>query len=391
MIPEFLHETALNGLIAMVGVVMTGVIAAVATHFVFNAAIAIHARISEKSLAARILNTRLLNACRRPVMLFFVISGFFLAYLLMISLTHPSFDFANGHEQWTVRIWLVIVIVQASYLGTRVVEEFLRWYVENIASLTRSDLDDRLIPMARRVVPITIYAIGALMALDVIGITIAPMLAGLGIAGIAVGLALQPTLSNLFSGMFMLSEGELNEGDFIELDGGPSGFVVDVSWRSTKIRDRFNNMIMIPNSTIMESVMTNYASQSTVVTIMVPCGVSYQSDLDEVERVSLAVANDVRDALEEAVDDFEPLVRFSDFGESNIDFNVIMQASDRSGSFVVKNELIKGLHSRFREEGIEINYPVRKLTGLPSLSDRLDGAIYDDELEIGEPAEDGVE
>ena len=211
-----------------------------------------------------------------------------------------------------------------------------------------------------------IYAVGALMVLDVVGITIAPMIAGLGIAGIAVGLALQPTLSNLFSGMFMVSEGEMNEGDFIELDGGPSGFVVDVSWRSTKIRDRFNNLIMIPNSKIMESIMTNYVSQSTVVTIIVPCGVSYESNLEEVERVSLKVANGVREEVEEAVDDFDPVVRFSDFGESNIDFNVIMQASDRLGSFVVKHELIKRLHSRFRQEGIEINYPVRKLVNPPS-------------------------
>ena len=81
-----------------------------------------------------------------------------------------------------------------------------------MAQRTGSDLDDKLAPMARRIVPIVIYAVGALMALDVVGITIAPMIAGLGIAGIAVGLALQPTLGNLFSGMFMVSEGELNEG-----------------------------------------------------------------------------------------------------------------------------------------------------------------------------------
>ena len=181
----------------------------------------------------------------------------------------------------------------------------------------------------------------------------------------------------------------MNEDDFIELDGGPSGFVVDVGWRSTKIRDRFNNLIMIPNSKLMESVMTNYVSQSEAVTILVPCGVSYESDLEEVERVSLEVANGVRDDLEEAVDGFDPLVRFSDFGESNIDFNVIMQANDRLGSFVVKHELIKRLHSRFRREGIEINYPVRKLVSPPS--EGMDGVFHGDGLEVGEPAEDSGE
>ena len=386
MIPDFLHQTGFNGLIAVVGLVVAGGIAAVGAHFMFTAAIAMNERIGEKSLGTRILSARLLSGSRRPVMLFFLILGVFMAYLLMTRLTHPTFDFSNGHERWTVRVWLITIIAQASYLGSRIVQESLKWYIENIAKRTGSDLDDRLLPMARRIVPIVIYAVGALMALDALGITIAPMLAGLGIAGIAVGLALQPTLSNLFSGMFMLSEGELNEGDFIELEGGPSGFVVDVTWRSTKIRDRFNNLIMIPNSTVMDSVMTNYVSQSTAVTILVPCGVSYQSDLEEVERVSLEVANGVRDDLEEAIDDFDPVVRFSDFGESNIDFNVIIQARDRLGSFVVKHELIKRLHSRFGQEGIEINYPVRKLVGPPS--EGMDGLFHGDGLEIGEPAED---
>ena len=386
MIPDFLHQTGFNGLIAVVGVVAVGCIAAVVAHFIFMAAIKTSGRISERALGARVLSARLLSVSRRPVMLFFIILGVFLAYLLMTRLAHPAFDFANGHERWTVRIWLVTAIIQASYLGSGVIQEFLRWYIENMAQRTGSDLDDKLLPMARRIVPIVIYAVGALMALDVVGITIAPMIAGLGIAGIAVGLALQPTLSNLFSGMFMVSEGELNEGDFIELDGGPSGFVVDVSWRSTKIRDRFNNLIMIPNSKMMESVMTNYVSESTAVTILVPCGVSYESDLEEVERVSLEVANGVRDDLEEADDDFDPVVRFSDFGESNIDFNVVMRANDRLGSFVVKHELIKRLHSRFGREGIEINYPVRKLVGPPS--EGMDGLVQGDGLEVGEPAED---
>ena len=386
MIPDFLHQTGLNGLIAVAGVVAAGVIAAIGAHFIFTVAIAMNERISEKSLGTRILNARLLGGARRPVMLFFFILGIFMAYLLMTRLTHPTFDFANGHEQWTIRIWLVTVIVQASYLGSRIVQELLKWYIENISKRTGSDLDDKLLPMVRRIAPILVYAVGALIMLDVFGISITPMLAGLGIASIAVGLALQPTLSNLFSGMFMVSEGELNEGDFIELEGGPSGFVVDVSWRSTKIRDRFNNLIMIPNSKMMESVMTNYVSESTAVTILVPCGVSYESDLEKVERVSLEVANGVRDDLEEAVDDFDPVVRFSDFGESNIDFNVIMQANDRLGSFVVKHELIKRLHSRFRQEEIEINYPVRKLVSPPA--EGVDGLFHGDGLEVGEPAED---
>ncbi len=379
--PDFVNESGFGGLIAVVGVVVVMCVVAGIARIVFSLLIKYSRRHGPDTY-----HTRMLVASRGPVALFLAILGVFLAYLLLIQHPHPSFDFANEHDTWLVRIWLVTVIAQASYLGSRFIQEMLQWYAENISQRTESDLDDRLLPQARKMTPVVIYAVGALMALDLLGITIAPLIAGLGIGGIAVALALQPTLSNLFSGTFMVSEGELNEGDFIELDGGPSGFVVDVSWRSTKIRDRFNNLIMIPNSKIMESIMTNYYSQSMVMTIIVPCGVSYESDLERVESVSLEVANGVRDDLDEAVDDFDPVVRFSDFGESNIDFNVIMQASDRLGSFVVKHELIKRLHLKFRQEGIEINYPVRKLVVPPS--EEIGGALYGARLEAGEPAKD---
>ena len=137
--------------------------------------------------------------------------------------------------------------------------------------------------------------------------------------------------------------------------------MIDVGWRSTKIRDRFNNLIMIPNSKMIESVMTNYYSQSKVMTVLVSCGISYDSDLRHVERVALEIAAGVRDDVEEAQDDYEPLIYFTAFGDSNIDFVLLLQAADRAGSFVVRHELIKRLHERFNQEGIEINYPVRKL------------------------------
>ena len=131
--------------------------------------------------------------------------------------------------------------------------------------------------------------------------------------------------------------------------------------RSTRIRDRFNNLIMIPNATLMESVMTNYYSESREMTVLVQCGVSYDCDLEQVESVALEVANEVREEIDEAVVDFDPVVRFNNFGESNIDFVVVVRAEDRLGLFIVRHEMTKRHHSRFRREGIEINYPVRKL------------------------------
>ena len=166
----------------------------------------------------------------------------------------------------------------------------------------------------------------------------------------------------------------LKKDDFIELEGGPSGFIVDVGWRSTKIQSRFNNLVIIPNSRLAQSIITNYSSPTPAINVRVTCGVSYESDLKQVEKIVLEIANDTIMDSPHAINENPPFFGFSEFGDSNIDFWVVIQASDRLGSFALKSTLIKNIHTRFSKEGIEINYPVRKLIGATSSSDKLEVA-----------------
>ncbi len=370
MIPDFVNQSGLHGVLAALGVAGLLFTAAAIARFAFSLLITHSRRNGQETLF-----TQTLLASRGPVVVFLITLGVFLAYLLITELSHPAFDFFDGHSSWTVKVWLVITFAEASYLGSQIVQAILTWQVSRMPQDTADNANDRFLAQARWVTPVVIYTLGGLMALDVTGVSVTPLIAGLGIGGIAVALAMQPTLSNMFSGAFMLTEGELNRGDFIELDGGPSGFVVEVSWRSTKIRDRFNNLIMIPNSMMMESVMTNYYSDSKVMSVIVQCGVSYDSNLERVEQVALEVASGVREDIESAIEDFDPIVRFTTFGESNVEFVVVMQAEDRQGTFVVKHELIKRLRARFDRDGIEINYPVRKL--LVPQSDGIEEGLRD--------------
>lgn len=362
--PEFAIPSVAVGLLYAFALPLAMCVVAGLVHLALSAVVRSLRRLREDSLTAE-----LLDAAKRPLALFFIVLGLMLAYFVLIGLHYESLDFLEHDGGWGFRVWLVIVTLLASYTASRILQTLMTWYVSKIADRTATGMDDKLLPLIRHVTPVVVYSIGVLMALEIVGISITPLIAGLGIGGIAVALALQPTLSNLFSGTYMITEGDLNEDDFIEMDGGPAGFVVDVGWRSTKIRDRFNNLILIPNSKLSESVMTNYNSQSQVVSVVVECGVSYESDLAEVERIALEVANGVMEDLDEAQDDFEPVLRFTAFGESNIDFIVILQAEDRLASFVVKHELIKRLHGRFGMERIEINYPVRKLVTPPPAED----------------------
>ena len=296
-----------------------------------------------------------------PIFLIFISIGLLLSYLILALSSVEVFDPLNNTDEIAITIWKVLVIALVTFTVSRLIDGTIEWYLLNIAENTDTKWDDTLLPTVRRILPMAIYAIGFLIAIDSIGISISPILAGLGIGGLAVALAVQPTLSNFFAGTYVVTEGELKPGDFIELDGGPSGYVEDVGWRSTKIRSRFNNLIIIPNSKMAESIVTNFFSPTPAMNVLVTCGVSYESNLHQVQEIALEEANALIKESDDAITDNPPFFGFSNFGDSNIDFFIFLQAVDRSGTFKVKSELIKRIHTRFTAENIEINYPVRKL------------------------------
>ena len=206
------------------------------------------------------------------------------------------------------RAGTVAAIATGAFLATRIGSLLFDWYATHVAATTSTSLDDQLIPSFKRMLPILIYALAILWSLAVFEIQISPLLATLGIGGIAIALAAQPTLSNYFAGTYVISEGEIQVGDFIEIEGGPSGFVEDISWRSTKLRSRFNNLIIIPNSMMSDNMITNYSRPALAMNVIVTGGVSYSSDLQQVEDMLMEVASKVVLESEHAITEIEPWV-----------------------------------------------------------------------------------
>ncbi len=254
------------------------------------------------------------------------------------------------------KIAVVLAIVLASYGLSRIGRHLLGWY------LGKAGVRQSLARLFERVTVLVVYAVGLLILLDYLEISISPLLAGLGIGGLAIALALQPALSNFFAGAQIVSDRIIRVGDYIELDGGGAGYIVSIGWRSTRMRTAYNNLLIIPNSRLVDSIITNFHGPAMELAVIVESGVSYSSDLALVERVALEVAREVIAELPEAVKGREPWFAYETFGDSNINFWVWLYAGDRLGSFRVRSEVIKRLHTRFAVEGITINYPVRLLT-----------------------------
>ena len=214
-----------------------------------------------------------------------------------------------------------------------------------------------------------IYASGILIILQYYGISIAPILTVMGLSSMAIALGLQPTLENIFSGLQLILSKQIKVNDVIRV-GANEGRVVDINWRFTTIMPaNEGTVVVIPNKDIAGSTSTNYSRPREDIVIVVPIGVGYESDLEHVERVTVEVARQVMievDGYEpminsEGVDinPLAPVVRYQEFADSSINFNAVLRAHKFANQFMIKHRFIIEISKRYREEGINIPFPIR--------------------------------
>ncbi|HAW50675.1 TPA: mechanosensitive ion channel protein MscS [bacterium] len=215
--------------------------------------------------------------------------------------------------------------------------------------------------LTQNITKVVIFMIGILIILNTLGVSITPILATLGIGGLAVALALQDTLSNLFSGFHIIMTKQIRVGDYIKLDSGEEGYVIDITWRTTKIRMLPNNIILVPNEKLTKAIVTNYYLPEKEMAVLVGVGVHYDSDLKRVERITCEVAKEVMRDITGGVPEFEPFIRYHTFGDFSINFTVILRAREFVDQYLIKHEFVKRLHERYAKEGIVIPYPIRAI------------------------------
>lgn len=239
----------------------------------------------------------------------------------------------------------------------------LIWGVERILSAIifsdslPSSISDSSRVLFRTIAKTLVYSIGLLIMLDTLGISITPLLASLGVGSVAIALAAQETLSNLFSGFYILLDKPFRIGDCIKVDGGVEGFVTKIGWRSTHIRLFANNITVIPNAKIASSLVTNYDFPESETTVNVAVSTAYGSDLKKVEQIVLEVAFLLQNTLPFSAKTLPPSMNYTSFGDSAINFNVTLRVQRFTDSASMKHEFIKALHDRFLTEGISIPFP----------------------------------
>ncbi len=274
------------------------------------------------------LDDILISSLRRPVF----------AILLTISL-YLSICFANIEPQSFLILQNVLFslgIISVAMACSGIVNSFIKYYAKAADSISATST------ISKNVSNILIYGISILVILRYFGISITPILATLGVGGIAVALALQDTLSNLFSGLQLMLTKTIKINDYIKLSTGEEGYVKDINWRTTRILT--DSEIIIPNIKIAQTILTNYSLPDRSVSLNIKVKLDAGNDLQKVEDITIRVAKEISK--------IDPVVRFNDFVGRHIELTTTLKVSEYGLQANIKHDFIKRLHEAYKKEGI---------------------------------------
>jgi len=212
-------------------------------------------------------------------------------------------------------------------------------------------MDDRLVALADMSVKYIIWLIGIMIALSSINIQITPLITTMGIAGLAIALAAQNVLTNVFGGVTITLDQLYKVGDRVEF-GGVYGDVHDIKPRYTKVKTLDNTVITIPNAKVINDLITNFAVPDTTVRVKIPVSVAYGTDPGKVDVILLDIANRTPLVLKEP----KPFVRFIEYAASSQNFELIVWIRHYDDRHPVLDRILREMFSRFKEEGIEIPF-----------------------------------
>lgn len=287
----------------------------------------------------------IIESTKGPFIILCLILGIFLS-LKTVKISDGLFNLSN-------KTLIILTVVLITAVLSNIVSKFIKYYSGKIKTTLP------VTSFTQNISRIIIIVVGVLIILHSLGISITPILATLGVGSLAVALALQDTLANFFAGFYIILARQIKIGDYIKLESGEEGYITDINWRITKIKMLPNNVILVPNEKITKSIIINYYLPDKEMAVLVNLGVHYKSDLKRVEKITCETAKEIMKDIPGGVPDFEPFIRYNNFGDFSIQFTVILRAKEFVDQYLIKHEFIKRLHDCYVKEGVVIPFPIR--------------------------------
>jgi small-conductance mechanosensitive channel len=294
------------------------------------------------------LDVLVVGSLRGPVVLWSLILGLHLA-------TQNS-EIPRAYLTYIPRTLAVLWIWSLTMAMTRLVGNLVHFYggrmtgAQSVTSLTQ------------KLAQLAVVSLGLAALLRVFEVSLTPILTTLGVGGLAVALALQDTLSNLFAGFYVSISGLVHIGDYIKLNTGEEGYITDINWRCTTMRGTTNNLVIVPNSKLGQAIYTNYNLPDSRMGMSVSFGVGYDSDVDNVQAILLAEAIAAAGEVQGLLAEPAPYVLFNPGpGDWALVFQVNFSVAAFAGQYAVQSELRKRIFKRLKTEGITIPFPTRTI------------------------------
>jgi len=298
-----------------------------------------------------LLDDALIEIIRRPILFLIMLYGIiFSIYELNISV---------GIRTSLSQLYMFVVYIIGIYMAYRIFEEVIEEITRKKGG-KNSSFGRVLRPVLRKI-GLTVIIIGGLIfALDAIGIQVTALLAGAGIVALVIAFAAQDTLSNFFSGIHLLLDRPFRIGDVIYLETGEYCRVDNVGMRSTRLYSIFDHeLIVLPNNSVANQKIINVVKPDVKIRKTISVGVAYGSDLEKVTKILYDAAYKHPNVVKEK--GLEPHIRFEHFGDSSLDFKLIVWIDQVMHQWDVLSDIRKEIDTRFKEEQITIPFPQRTI------------------------------
>ena len=251
-----------------------------------------------------------------------------------------------------INTFLILII---SILLFKIIGNFAQQWMKEWKFKTKTSTDERLIPFLQKILKAVVIILSIIFVFNAWKINISPLLATAGIAGLAVGLAIKDSLSNILGGLQLVLDRTFKVGDKVQLESGEMGVILDIGLRSTKLKTYDNEVIYIPNGYLANAKIKNFTQPDISIRVNVEFGVEYGSDTEKVRKVVLEAIEKIDSVIEEP----EPVVQFLKMSDFSLDFVARAWVKNYTSAYSTKLKMTDVIYDALNKASISIPFPTR--------------------------------
>ena len=346
MLERFGWPLWVNEVITSVAIVLAAIVAS----FIAVGILALVRRHIAKRTATD-LDDKILDAIKKPVHMVMILVGITLAVQRLEGKFPEASDWIFKTTDSTA---IAVIILIVAYFFTSLVRIITGWYAEKAAS-EKVPLSAEFTPLINRIAKVLIMVLAVLMVLDYFNVDIKGLIAVLGVGSLAIALAAQDTVANTIAGFIIMIDRPFRKGDRVVLPNGEKADVFEIGLRSSKFLTFENTLVVVPNSDLVKSTITNISYPQEEIRVKVSVGVAYGSDIKQVKDLLISVAKEHPAVLDKPA----PNSNFLNFGDSSLDFNLVCRVSKVSEQWGTSEQIRCTIYDKLNAAGIEIPFPQR--------------------------------